>query len=90
MLPLAIWAPPNGPKKVHEGLQVGRMYHPMSGLEKRPLTKLLDPFFRRNGPKQPENSLFCAVFGHLGTPKWTQKGTQRPASGLDVWPNVRA
>jgi hypothetical protein len=26
--------------------------------------------------------------GHLGTPKWTQKGTQRPTSGQDVCPNV--
>jgi hypothetical protein len=26
--------------------------------------------------------LFKKTFlGHLGTPKWTQKGTQRPASG---------
>jgi hypothetical protein len=90
MMFLAIWAPQKGPKKVHEGPQVGRMYDPMSGLDKRPLTKLLDHFFRRNGPKQPENSLFYAVFGHLGTPKWTQKSTQRPASGRDVWPIVRA
>ena len=31
---------------------------------------------------------FFSVLGHLGTPKWTQKGTQRPASERDVWPNV--
>jgi hypothetical protein len=29
-----------------------------------------------------------AVLGHLGTPKWTKKGTQRPASGRDVSQNV--
>jgi hypothetical protein len=38
--------------------------------------------------KQPENSFFYAVLGHLGTPKLTQKGTQRPTSGQDVFPNV--
>jgi hypothetical protein len=45
MLFLAILASPNGPKKILRGLQVGGMYGPMSGLEKRPLTKLLDKFF---------------------------------------------
>jgi hypothetical protein len=34
--------------------------------------------------------VFYAILGHLGTPKWTQKGTQRSASGQDVWPNVLA
>jgi hypothetical protein len=42
---LAIWAHPNGQKKVLRGPQVGGMYGSMSELEKRPLTKLLDPFF---------------------------------------------
>jgi hypothetical protein len=44
----------------------------------------------RNGQKQPENSFFNAVLGNLGTPKWNQKGTQRPASGQDVRPNILA
>jgi hypothetical protein len=34
--------------------------------------------------------VFYAVLGHLGTPKWTQKGTQRLASEQDVWPKVLA
>jgi hypothetical protein len=34
------------------------------------------------------NIVFYAVLGHLGTPKCTQKGTQRPQSSLDVWSNV--
>jgi hypothetical protein len=34
--------------------------------------------------------LFMPFLGQLGTPKWTQKGTQRPISGRNVWPNVRA
>jgi hypothetical protein len=33
---------------------------------------------------------FHAILGHLCTPKWTQKGKQRPASGRDVWRNVLA
>jgi hypothetical protein len=27
----------------------------------------------KNCPKQAENSLFYAVLGHLGTPKWIKK-----------------
>jgi hypothetical protein len=27
----------------------------------------------KNSPKQPENSLFYAVLGHFGTPKWIKK-----------------
>jgi hypothetical protein len=42
----------------------------------------------KNCPKQPENSLFYAVLGHLGTPKMDQKGTQRLPSGWYVWLNV--
>jgi hypothetical protein len=45
MLDWGIWAPPNGPKKVHKGPQVDRMYVPMSKLENKPLTKSLGPFF---------------------------------------------
>jgi hypothetical protein len=32
---------------------------------------------------------FYAFWGDFGTPKLTQKGTQRPASGQDVCPNVK-
>jgi hypothetical protein len=41
----AIWAPPNRPKKVPKGLQVGEMYGPMSKLENKLLTKSSGPFF---------------------------------------------
>jgi hypothetical protein len=41
----AIWVPPNGPKKVFKGPQVGYMYSSMYELENRPLTKSLGPFF---------------------------------------------
>jgi hypothetical protein len=34
-----IWALPNGPKKVHKSLQVGRMYVPMPRLKNKPLTE---------------------------------------------------
>jgi hypothetical protein len=33
---------------------------------------------------------FYAVLGHLGTSKWTHKGTQMPARGRDVRPNIYA
>jgi hypothetical protein len=41
----AIWAPPNGSKKVDKGLQVGKMYGSMCKNENKPLTKSLGPFF---------------------------------------------
>jgi hypothetical protein len=31
---------------------------------------------------------FYAVLGHLGTPKWTRKGAQRPTNGWGVCSNV--
>jgi hypothetical protein len=65
MLFLAIWTPPNGSKKVQEVLQVGGMYDPMSGLEKRPLTKSLDPFFLGEMVQNDQKIFFVhAVFGH--------------------------
>jgi hypothetical protein len=33
---------------------------------------------------------FYGLLREFDTPKWTQKGTQRPKSGKDVWPNVLA
>jgi hypothetical protein len=42
---LAIWATPNGTKKVYKGPHVGRTYGPMLELENRALTKSLGPFF---------------------------------------------
>jgi hypothetical protein len=42
-----ILAPPNGPKKVHRGPQVDRMYVPMFNLENRPLAISLGPFFKK-------------------------------------------
>jgi hypothetical protein len=41
----AVWAPPNGPKKVAKGPQVGGRYGPMSKLKNKPQTKLLGAFF---------------------------------------------
>jgi hypothetical protein len=49
------------------------------------------PIWPQNDQKlQKTVKKFLCCFGHLGTPKWTQKGTQRPTSGRDVWPNVQA
>jgi hypothetical protein len=64
MLFLAIWAPSNVPKKVHEGPQVGGMYDPMPALEKRPLTKSLDPIFLGEMVQNNQKIVFYAVFGH--------------------------
>jgi hypothetical protein len=49
----AIWAPPNEPKKINKGLQVGRMYGPISKLKKKPITKSLGLLYsyKRNGQK---------------------------------------
>jgi hypothetical protein len=41
----AIWASPNGSKKVHKALQVSGMYIPMSKHRNRPLRKSLGPLF---------------------------------------------
>jgi hypothetical protein len=41
----AIWAPPNGPKQVPEGPQVGGTYGRITKLKNKPLTKLLGPFY---------------------------------------------
>jgi hypothetical protein len=41
----AIWAPPNGPKKVTEDPQVGGTYNLMSELKYEPITKLVGPFY---------------------------------------------
>jgi hypothetical protein len=37
----ANWGPPNEPKKTNKGLQVGKMYGPMSKLQEKPLNKSL-------------------------------------------------
>jgi hypothetical protein len=89
MLFWGIWAPPIGPKQVLKGSQVNWMYVLMSKFKNKPLTKSKAHSCRRNSLKQPENSIY-AVLGHFGTLKWTQKGTQRPASGQDVCLNALA
>jgi hypothetical protein len=70
---MAIWAPPNRPKKVAKGSQVGGRYGPTSKLNNKHLTKLLGPFFLgdmvRNNQKTGFYAVFCSCEGHLGTPK---------------------
>ena len=62
----------------------------MSKLNIKPLTKSLGPFFEEKWSKTTRKHVFYAVFlpfwDHLGTPRWTQKGRQRLASGRDIWP----
>jgi hypothetical protein len=69
----AIWAPPNAPKKVLEGQQVGGMYGTMSELKNKPLTTLLGPFLS----KKQGFLLFFTFRGHIGTLKWTPKDTSK-------------
>jgi hypothetical protein len=86
-----IWAPQNGPKNVPKGPQVSWTYGPMSERKNKPLTKLLGPFLLEKLSETTSYQVFMLFFsflGHLGTLKWTQKGTQMPAIGLEVWPNV--
>ena len=76
----AIGAPPNGPREVPKGPQVGGMYGPMSKNENKPQPKPLDHSYKRNGPKQPEKSLLCCFWlfwGQFGIPKEAQKGMQK-------------
>jgi hypothetical protein len=42
----------------------------------------------QNNQKTVFLSCFGSFWGHLATPKWTQKGCQWPASGQNVWPDV--
>jgi hypothetical protein len=42
---LAICGPQNGPKMLHKGSQMGKMYGPMFKLKNKPLTKSLGPLF---------------------------------------------
>jgi hypothetical protein len=76
-----IGATPNGPKKVHKGPQVDRIYVPMFKLENRPLTISISLSLGRSSMEKPENKFFCAVLGHLGTPKWTKKVLKGPQVG---------
>jgi hypothetical protein len=57
------------------------MYGPLSQLKNKPLTKLLGMFSSEKLSQKKQKTCFCCFFpfwGYLGTPKWTEKGTQRP------------
>jgi hypothetical protein len=49
---------------------------------------LLGEMVQNNQKKRSLYAVFLSFWGHFETPKKTQKGTQRPASGQNVWPNV--
>jgi hypothetical protein len=57
------------------------MYGPLSELKNKPHTKSLGPFLLggtiQNNQKTGFLYRFCPFWGHLGIPKWTQKGAQR-------------
>jgi hypothetical protein len=48
------------------------------------------PIIVREMVQNNKKTVFLCCLGHLNTPKWTQKGTQRPGTGQDVQPNVLA
>jgi hypothetical protein len=89
MLFWGIWAPPNIPQKVNRGPQVGRMYVPMFKLESRPLTISLGPFFKEKVIRSNQKIRFCAVLGHLGTSKWTEKVHKGPQVGWTYGPKYK-
>jgi hypothetical protein len=55
--------------------------------------KLSGSYFKEKWSETTRKQVFMlGIFpcgGPLGTPKWIQKGTQRPACGQDVWANVK-
>jgi hypothetical protein len=78
----AIWAPPNEPKKVPKGSQVGRTYGPMRKLKDKHLTKLLGPFFKEKWFETTRKKffmLFC--FGAIWA---TLEGAKKVPKGLLV------
>jgi hypothetical protein len=59
----AIWAPPNGTKKVLKDPQVRGTYGLMSKLKNKPLKPNYQAhFLRRNDPKQPEIGFYAFFF----------------------------
>jgi hypothetical protein len=69
---LAIWAHPNGPKKVPKSLQVNRMYAPTSKLKNKLLTKSLGPLSykkRFETIKKRFFMLFLSILGQFGYPQ---------------------
>jgi hypothetical protein len=73
MLSWGIWAPPNGPKKVHKGLQVGGMYVSMCKLENEPPNQIIKPIFvGKIGQNNQKISSLCC-FGASGQPQMEPK-----------------
>jgi hypothetical protein len=64
------------------------MYSSMYKLKNKPLTKSLDPFFWEKWSTTTAKEVFYPVllpfWGHLGTPKWTQKGPKKVLKGPQV------
>ena len=81
MLFWGIWVPANGAKKVHRGLQVSRMYVPISKLKDKPLTISLGPYKKKSGPKQPENKFFMLFGGIWAPPNGREKVQKGPQLG---------
>jgi hypothetical protein len=57
----------------------------------KPITKSLGLFLKEKWSETTRKHvfmIFLSFWGHLGTPKWTQKHTQRLESREDVWANV--
>jgi hypothetical protein len=64
----AIWAPPNGPKRVPEGPQVGGAYGLMSVIKNQSPTKLFVCRIRCYGSEHCQKKCFSTFFCHF----WAQ------------------
>jgi hypothetical protein len=60
-------APPNRPKKVPKGLQVGRTYGPMSKLKRKAPNQIIRPIHLREMVRNNQKTFFCFVFFSLGS-----------------------
>jgi hypothetical protein len=80
----AIWAPPNGPKKVPKGLQVDRIYGTMRKLINKPLTKLLGPFFKEKWSETSRKQVYMLFFFHFGAIWAPLNGPKKVLKGLLV------
>jgi hypothetical protein len=78
---VTICSPLNGPKMVPNGLQVGKMYRPMSKLKNKPLTKSYGPFCKEKWSKTARKHVFYAVFGQVGAIRAPPNGSKKVDKG---------
>jgi hypothetical protein len=80
MLFWCIWAPPNGPKKVYKGPQVGRMHGLISWLENKPLTKSI-PILVGEIVQNKQKIVFYMLFWGIWAPQMDLKRFTKALKG---------